>query len=94
VSALEKYYQGDDYWRRFAETFSANWERCNFKNELLVALRGHEDLAKVVFAAVGDSALTWINNPIPALDGLSPQECLRSEVLLKRLQVMLTRFPF
>ena len=94
MSTLEKYYQGDDLWRTFAETFSANWEQCNIKNELLVALGGHEDLAKVIFAAVGDSALTWINSPIPALDGLSPQECLRSEVLRKRLRVMLTRFPF
>jgi hypothetical protein len=89
VSALEKYYQGDDCWRKFAETFYANWEQCSIKNELFAAMGRREDLAKVIFAAVGDSALTWIDNPIPALDGLSPRECLRAEVLQKRLLVML-----
>lgn len=94
MNTLEDYYRGEHAWRLFADSFAADWKLCGFKSELIVALGGREDLAKVVFAAVGDAALSWIASPIPALTNLTPLECLQSESLLRRLKVMLMRMPF
>lgn len=90
---LENYYKGDDAWKAFVMNFEQNWLKCDYQEELVRDLGGQEDIAVVIFATVNDKCRTWIHQPIPALDGLSPQECVKSQMLLKRLRTMLMRMP-
>ncbi len=49
--------------------------------------------AKVIYAKLGAESLEWINKKIPALDNLTPVECLTAPLLLKRLKEGLMRMP-
>ena len=91
---LEDFYSGDAAWRKFARLFEGQLARYPFAEELKRLLGGDEELANVVAGAVGDSALRWVTQDIPALSGLSPVECVASATLLNRLREMLLRFPY
>lgn len=90
---LETYYKGDEAWQVFVSAFEEHWEKCYFKEELIGALNGQEDIALVVYASVKDRWKSWIDQPIPALDGLSPHDCVKNQILLRRLRTMLMRMP-
>ena len=90
---LEKYYPGDEAWEQLCHCFNEFWEACQFKSELVFALSGNEDISIVVFASVKEDALTWITQPIPALDGVAPVDCFSSEDKIMRLKTMLMRMP-
>lgn len=80
-------------WRRFVSEFEENWTRCPFKEELIKALSGHEDLAIAVYGQTGKSALEWIREPFPALGGLTPCACSSNSRLNKKLRSTLMKMP-
>jgi hypothetical protein len=90
---LERYYPGDAAWSNYVGVMSEAWPACGFQQSLLAELGGLTDIAQVVYALVGDDALRWIHSPAPALDGLSPLECLANADLARRLRSMLMRMP-
>lgn len=90
---LENYYPGDDSWHRFAMLFADEWANCLFKDELLSALNDNEDIAMVIYASVRQNALQWIDESVPALNSITPRECMKTEDGRKRLKTMLTRMP-
>jgi hypothetical protein len=92
-SDLEDFFSGEGSWNKFVEAFNGEWEKCPFKNKLISALGGHEDIAKVVYSSVKEKSLEWINESVPALGNISPRECLVSERTVKRLKEMLMRMP-
>ena len=88
---LEKYFDGEQSWLEFSELFDEIWENSQFQNELLVLLNGQIDLAKVIYYYNQKNSIDWLNKKVPALDGLSPMECISDETLTKRLKVCLMR---
>lgn len=90
---LENYYPGDDAWHRFAILFVDEWATCQFQNELLSALDDDKEIAMVIYGSVFEHALQWIDEPVPALNNLTPRECMKTEAGRKRLKTMLTRMP-
>ncbi len=90
---LAKYYPGDLAWERLVSVLEEVWPRCNFKEELIDKLDGHQDLAIAIYALVGDRAINWIDSSIPAFDGASPKECLASARGILRLKSGLIRMP-
>jgi hypothetical protein len=93
MADLENYYRGDEAWRRFAQNFHGELEKCPFAEELKSLLGGDEDIANVVYGSVGADALRLISAPVPALSGLSPRECLASPTTINRLRECLQRMP-
>jgi hypothetical protein len=89
---LENFYSGRDAWQGLVRAHAENWPSCDFQDALLKHLHGNIEIAKVIYSHVGDDALNWIDRPIPALDGLTPIQCL-IEGKKKRLQEMLMRMP-
>lgn len=87
---LEKYYPGDDPWKKFVEIHKNDEE---VPQKLVSNLNGHVDLAFVIFTKMGDQSLVWINTQLPALDGITPKNCLHQFSLIKRLKTMLMRMP-
>lgn len=90
---LAKYYPGDLAWERLVSVRAEVWPGCNFKEELIDKLDGHQDLAIAIYALVGDRAIIWIDRKIPALDGISPKECLASARGILHLKSGLMRMP-
>jgi hypothetical protein len=90
---LEKYYAGDEAFAGLARAYADEWEKCNFKEELTAACNGDVAIAIVVFGHLSAHALTWLEDKVPALDGLTPKECMKTENGLKRLKECLLRMP-
>ncbi len=93
TEGLEKYYPGDAAWQNFAALFDDDWAACNFRADLLKALGGEEEIAKVVYGSVFRRALRWIDEPVPALLNQTPRACAGTEAGRKRLKTMLMRMP-
>lgn len=92
-NVLEEVYPGDAAWQHFAAVFAGEWHKCAFKEELVFQLSGNEDIAMVIYASIGDNAMAWLSHPVPALDQLSPFECMQNPRLIQRLKCMLMRMP-
>ncbi len=90
---LERYYTGDKNWFAFVKLYDELWENNKEQLELLTQLNNHLDLAKVIYGKFNTNAIKWINFHIPALDYLTPLNCLESEELIKRLRECLMRMP-
>ncbi|MBA6157373.1 hypothetical protein H3Z83_12720 [Tenacibaculum sp. S7007] len=88
---LEQYYKGQKSWEIFIEVFDYNWKNSEFQKTLLSKLDNRIDLAKAIDYIIGETSLSWLNKNIPALDNLTPLECLKSEKLINRLKVCLMR---
>ncbi len=88
---LERYFPGEAEWIRFAYLFKDEWEKCIIKNEILENLNGHKDIAMVMYGYGSESTFKWIDQKIPSLDNLSPKDCLKDPLLIKRLKSMLMR---
>lgn len=93
MSNLEDFYAGDAAWRAFAALFRGQLTGSAEAAELTRLLGGDEALAEVIVGTVGDAALWWIEQPIPALSGLSPIRCVESARRRERLREMLLRMP-
>jgi len=61
-----------------------SWTNSESQKLLERSLKNHTDIAKVMYARLGEASLDWIHNKIPALDGLSPLECLENTRTYKK----------
>jgi len=90
---LERYYAGDKAFAGLVSAYESEWEKCTFKEELLAAVNGNASIAMVTYGRLRGNALKWLVGGVPALDGLSPKECIKTENGLKRLKECLLRMP-
>ncbi|MDR0731724.1 MAG: hypothetical protein LBF63_08650 [Treponema sp.] len=86
--SLEKYYN-ENNWKKFSELCKGY--HSNNTEKLIEKLNMDIELSKVIDKAVGKNAVDWINRKIPALNNITPIECLRNRKLKNRLKVMLMR---
>ena len=91
--SLEKYFKSETDWKDFSRNYNEKWAECPFKEELLEKVRNNKEIAVVIYGTVEDGAFNYLNSNIPALDGLTPLECLESKDTIKRLKVALMRMP-
>lgn len=94
-NGLEEYYDksGKSGWKNMVELANKKWTCSPYQQKLLNELENHVDIAKVIYARLGKSSLEWINQSIPALENLSPRECISHPQLIKRLKEALMRMP-
>ena len=92
MDALENYYSGDDAWNEFVKLFDESKLNPDVL-ELAKTLNNQIDLAMVIYGKVGPGYKNWVNIDIPALENLSPMDCLGDARLVKRLREMLMRMP-
>jgi len=94
MNKLEQYFDSngslawDTLVKLATETY---WTNSESQKLLGRSLNNHTDIAKVMYARLGEASLQWIHNKVPALDGLSPLECLETLELIKRLKEGLCR---
>ncbi|QIH33856.1 DUF2384 domain-containing protein [Sphingobacterium sp. DR205] len=68
-----------------------SWTYSESQKLLEQKLNNHTDIAKVLYALLGEESLDWVYRRVPALDGLSPIECLETPETIKRLKEALCR---
>lgn len=91
---LEQYYSGDENWQDFVKIAEQN--TClpdDYKMKIVQALKGHYDIAIVVYYRLLDESFEWIYKKNPALENLTPIECLETPDLIERLKEALMRMP-
>jgi hypothetical protein len=93
MQKIEQHYPGDAVWDEFIEVVSAEWSRCGFQDDLVEKLDGRKRFAQAIYHLAGNRALYWIHQPIAALDGLTPVECLATKKRRRRLKTLLLRSP-
>lgn len=91
MAKLEHYFKGQKNWLEFSESFDNLWTHSDLQETLLMKLNHQIELAKVIYYHTGEKSLDWINKKIPALDNLTPMECLKTEKTTDRLKVCLMR---
>ncbi|SHK29576.1 hypothetical protein SAMN02745181_3591 [Rubritalea squalenifaciens DSM 18772] len=92
-NGLERYYGGDENWLRYVEAVSVNWSAYGQKTELLDALNGQEDIAKVCVEKFPYNIFKVITEQTNSLGGLCISQCCSDEKLIKRVRTMLMRMP-
>lgn len=96
---LEQYYAGDDIWYKFARTCKEEVERMKTDEDpqriasLKEKLKNDEYLTYVIYYHLDSDSLDWVERQVPALNHLTPLECLESESLTLRLREALLRMP-
>ncbi|WP_053978627.1 hypothetical protein [Mangrovimonas xylaniphaga] len=93
MKKLEQYFNDEESWKRYSSHFSLYWTNSDFETKLLGYLENRLDFAQVIHYHLGQNSIGWIYSKVPDLDELTPIECLQDEVLIKRLKVLLMRFP-
>lgn len=88
MTQLEKYFD-EKQWNEVVETCLKYFKE-PINLELLELIKD-ERLALVIQANLAKQSKSWLNKKVPALDNLTPLECIKNEVLLKRLKVCLMR---
>lgn len=83
----------DDSFRNLARTYDNEWESCDFKQELLEAMNNHRDIAIVIYGTLLDASLSWVSTSVPALDGLSPIQCMGTPSGIQKLKQALLSLP-
>lgn len=92
MHTLEKYFPGDEKWQRFANMFDEFISKQEVQ-DLAKKLNGDVKLAAVIYGSVGSGCERWIASKVPALDDISPLECIGDPGLLNRLRTALMRMP-
>ncbi|WP_034912091.1 MULTISPECIES: hypothetical protein [Erwinia] len=91
MAGLEKYYAGDETWKLSVKIFSEAYLDDN-AHLLAEKLNGYLDLAVIIYGKRGiKEALWWIEQEVPALEGIRPVDCLKDPSLLKRLRECVMR---
>ena len=91
MSEIENYYN-EEKWLKFSSLFKSNekteWKTLNriFEND--------DRLTNVIFEQFGVASLNWIEQKVPALNDLTPKECLKTEKLKQRLKESLMRMDW
>ena len=90
---LEQYFIGEEGWNNYSSISNEFWVESDFQIKITQLLENRIDIAKVVFFHMGEGSINWLNSKVPALDNLTPLECLEKKQLVKRLKTCLMRFP-
>jgi hypothetical protein len=90
---LEDYYAGDGAFHDFAVACASAWESSTCQAALLRETGGDLDLAMALHYRRGNGARDWIDLAIPALDHLTPRQCLLTDAGRRRLKECLLRMP-
>ena len=90
---LEQYFDEKSKiaWDNMVYWVESYWTETADQKLLEENLDNKSDIAKVIFAKLGDGGLDWIDRKIPALDNLSPKDCLNTSNGIKRLKEGLLR---
>lgn len=91
MNNFERYFPGEAEWIKFAYSFKNEWGICPNEDEIIRHLNGNKDIAMVAFGINFETTLEWIDTKIPALNNLTPKECLNDSLLMNRLKSMLMR---
>jgi uncharacterized protein (DUF2384 family) len=59
----------------------------------LLALIGDNGLVKAIYFHLGNTAISWLDKPVPALGHKKPRECLQSRDGIALLKETLMRMP-
>ncbi|WMJ75208.1 hypothetical protein RCC89_18865 [Cytophagaceae bacterium ABcell3] len=91
---LEQYYSGDKVWDNWVQKAKEDyWKNTDYQKELLSLLDKSFDLAVVIYAKHGKGSICWLSKEVPALENLTPIECLKTKELMLRLRECLLRMP-
>ena len=93
MGKLEQYFKGEESWIEYSNLFGEDWTNSDFQLKLLEKCNEKLDIAKVIFYHLQENSLKWMDSNVPALDNLTPLECLNDEKLINRLKECLHRFP-
>ena len=88
---LEDFYTDDQSFTEYSMCFQDEWAAFGNQVELLEMLGGNEELARPIAFHIGSSFRGWFTSSVPALDDLTPQQCLQTQEGIKRLKVCLQR---
>lgn len=92
--AIEHYYSGDKNWVDFVEIAKqSSTMPQKMQKSLFEILINNEDIAFVIYYKMLNSSVAWLSRKIPALDKLTPLECLENPELINRLKECLMRMP-
>ncbi|TJZ62948.1 hypothetical protein FAZ15_01200 [Sphingobacterium olei] len=94
MNRLEQYFDsnGSKAWDTLVKLATeTSWTNSESQKILEQILNNHTDIAKVLYARLGEESINWIYRKVPALDGMSPLECLETPELIKRLKEGLSR---
>ena len=91
MSQIEQYFDAEN-WSKFSLNFKSKENDPKFI-ELVSELENDIELANVIYEGFESESLKWINEKIPALDNLTPKECLINSNLKNRLKECLMRMP-
>jgi len=83
----------DDSFKNLARTYDSEWETCTFKQDLLEAVNNNLDIAIVIYGTLLDASMSWVSSSVPALDDLSPIQCMNSSSGTQKLKQILLSFP-
>lgn len=89
LNKLEQYYLGDESWNNFYKLYKDIPNTSHYSE--LKTIFNDITLIKVIEGKIGATSLDWIVIKIPALDDLSPIDCVNDPILIKRLKTMLMR---
>ncbi len=93
MTELDRHYSGDKAWKDFLQVAHAEWETCNVQEEHLAALSGDQELASEVNWRLQASAISWLDTPVPALQGTRPKDCITTARGVLALREILLRMP-
>lgn len=91
---LEKFYCGDENWNNLVSIFQDDWINSKLQILLLESLNNKYDLAVVIYGITKNHCLEYLKKPIPALNHLTPLQCIQNENLIIRLRECLMRTPW
>ena len=83
----------DDSLKKLARNYDDEWESCEFKQDLLEAMKNHLDIAIVIYGTLLEASMSWISSSVPALGGLTPIQCLSTPSGIERLKQTLLSLP-
>ncbi|TRX74190.1 hypothetical protein [Pseudomonas mangiferae] len=91
--SLEDDYPGDAEWLLHVGDYKAEYLDDDART-LAEAMGGNLDMAVIIRGKRGlEEGLWWIEQEVPALEGLRPLDCLEDPKLIKRLRTGLMRMP-
>ena len=93
MERLEDDYPGDADWQSLVDLYKEDYLDDDART-LAQALEGHLDMAVILRGKRGlEESLWWVKRRVPALDNITPLECLADPVLIRRLKSALMRMP-
>jgi len=90
---LEDHFAGNEAFENYSSCFKEQWENFNAKEELLALVGNDLILARPIAYHLQENFHSWFNRKIPALENLTPAECMKSPKGILRLKSCLHRMP-